>query len=347
MEKRRLGQTDLDVSILCLGTMMFGDQITESDARAQMDACVDRGVTFFDTAELYTIPPRPETQGESERIVGRWIAERGNRKDIILATKVAGRAQMDWLRNGAECRLTKSQIIAAVERSLKNLQTDYIDLYQTHWPDRPVQLFGATLKGYVHYDDPGAPIEETLEAIDALVRSGKVRHVGVSNETPYGIMRHLEASRTRNLPRIVSIQNAYNLLNRTFEFGLAEIALEEQVGLLAYSPIAQGSLTGKYLDNAKPAGSRRAFMDRMQRYQKPNAEKAIRHYVSLAKTFDLHPAAFAMAFVTSRPFLTSNIFGANGLDQLDIIFNSAEITWTDEMEKAVNEAYADLQNPCP
>lgn len=347
MEKRRLGRTDLDVPVLCLGTMMMGDQINEEDSRAQMDMCLERGLNFFDTAEMYTVPPKAETQGESERIIGRWMADHKNRDEMIIATKVAGRADLPWVRDGEECRLSREQIITAVERSLKNLQTDYIDLYQTHWPDRRVPMFGASLYGYVHYDEPGIAIEETLRAMEELVASGKVRHVGVSNETSYGVMRHIRHSENENLPRIVSIQNAYHLLNRTFEPDLAEIAMEEQVGLLAYSPLAQGNLTGKYLDGAVPKGSRRAFMDRMQRYEKPGVVEAVKRYVDIANDFGIAPAAFAMAFVTSRPFLTSNIFGANGLDQLGVIFDSLDVKWTDEMERAVNTAFAEIQSPAP
>ncbi|MEZ5892893.1 MAG: aldo/keto reductase [Parvularculaceae bacterium] len=348
MEKRPLGRTGVSVPKLCLGTMMFGDQISEADAAAQMDACLDRGVDFFDTAEAYTVPPKAETQGESERIVGRWMAARKNRAKMTIATKVCGRSPMPWMRpGGGESRLTPEQIRFAVERSLKNLQTDYIDLYQLHWPDRTLQLFGGMRTGYVHYADKGVPFEETLGALGDLVREGKVRHVGVSNESPYGVMSYLKASETKNLPRIASIQNGYNLLNRTFEAGLAEIALEENVGLLAYSPIGQGVLTGKYLDGAKPAGSRGALYNRLQRYETPGADAAIRGYVALAKKFGADPAAFAMQFVTTRPFVTSNIFGARTLDQLDVIFSSLDLNWTTEMEAAVNELHGRIQNPCP
>ena len=347
MEKRRLGRTDLDVPVLCLGTMMFGDQIDESDAAAQMDACVDRGINFFDTAELYTVPPKPQTQGESERIVGRWMAAKKNRADMIIATKVCGRSPMTWLRDGKQTRLTREQIIHAVNRSLENLQTDYIDLYQLHWPDRGVQNFGGARDGYVHYDDTGVSFEETLGALGELVGAGKIRHIGVSNETPFGVMRFLREAEIGSLPRMVSIQNAYNLVNRTFEIGLAEIAMEEQVGLLAYSPIGQGALTGKYLGGQKPKGSRGEMFGRLDRYETPQAEDAISSYVELANKFGVHPAAFAMQFVTTRPFVTSNIFGAHGMGQLEIIFSSVEVDWTAEMERAVNELHGRIQNPCP
>jgi len=347
MEKRRLGRTDLDVPALCLGTMMYGDQISEADASRQMDACADRGINFFDTAELYTVPPKKETQGESERIIGRWMTAKKNRDDIIIATKIAGRSPMPWLRDGEMTRLNREQIFSAVERSLKNLETDYIDLYQLHWPDRPVQNFGASRQGYIHYDDSGVPIEETLGALGELVAAGKIRHVGLSNETPYGVMKFAHAAETKSLPRVASIQNAYNLVNRAFEAGLAEIALEENVGLLAYSPIGQGMLTGKYLDGASPEGSRGAMFGRLDRYQTPFADEAIRSYVGLAEQFGVHPAAFAMQFVTTRPFVTSNIFGANGMDQLQIIFDSLEINWSYEMDRAVNDLHGRIQNPCP
>ena len=347
MEKRRLGRTDLDVPALCLGTMMFGDQISEPDAAAQMDACLDRGINFFDTAELYTVPPKPETQGESERFIGRWMAAKKNRGDMIIASKVSGRSPMVWLRDGKATRLTREQIVHAVDRSLQNLQTDYIDLYQLHWPDRGVQNFGGARDGYAHYDDKGVAFEETLGALGELVMAGKIRHIGVSNETPFGVMRFLWEAAIGSLPRIASIQNAYNLANRTFEMGLAEIALEEQVGLLAYSPIGQGALTGKYLGGQNPKGSRGEMFGRLGRYETPQAEEAVAGYVELANRFGVPPAAFAMQFVTTRPFVTSNIFGAHGMEQLEIILSSIEINWTDEMEKSVNQLHGRIQNPCP
>ncbi|WP_428408292.1 aldo/keto reductase [Hyphococcus sp.] len=348
MEKRRLGRTDLHVPALCLGTMMYGDQISEDEAALQMDACLDRGINFLDTAEMYTVPPKPETQGESERIVGRWVASRGVRDKVVLATKVAGRSPAAYMRpEGGETRLTPEQIRFAVERSLKNLQTDYIDLYQIHWPERQVPLFGGLRTGYTHYKEKGVPIEETLGALGELVIEGKLRHIGLSNETPYGVMQFLNAAEKENLPRVVSIQNAYNLLNRIFEAGLAEMALEEDVGLLAYSPIAQGALTGKYLNAANPPGSRKALFNRLQRYETPMTDEAVRGYLAIAKEFNADPAAFAMQFVTTRPFVTSNIFGARDMDQLEVIFSSLEIKWTDEMEKAVNDLHGRIQNPCP
>ena len=348
MEMRPLGRTDINVSALCLGTMMYGDQVSEEDARAQMDVCWDRGINFFDTAEMYTVPPKAETHGNSERYVGQWIKDKGVRDRLILATKVAGRSGMTWIRDGVdEVRLTKAQILEACEQSLNRLQTDYIDLYQIHWPDRQVRLFGGALYGYKHYDDDYVSYEETLEAMDELVKAGKVRHVGLSNESPYGTMRFLHAAEKHGLPRMVSIQNAYNLVNRTFEMGLAEIAMEEQVGLLAYSPIGQGALSGKYLDGGNPKGSRNQLFGRLGRYQTPGAEKQIRAFVNLAKEHGLDPSALATQFVTVQPWVTSNIFGATGMAQLDVIFQSLEIEWTDELRKAVNAIHAEAPNVCP
>ena len=349
MKTLQFADTDSTVSEMCLGTMMFGDQIGEDDAVEQMDACVARGINFFDTAELYTIPPKPETQGESERIVGRWLAARKNRSDMIIATKITGRSSMPWIRDGAECRLTREQIFAAVERSLRNLQTDYIDLYQLHWPDRKIQLFGADRGGFRHHNDDAVPFEETLAALDDLVRAGKIRYIGVSNETPFGVMRFLAESEARGLPRMASIQNAYNLVNRQFEDGgLEEVCVREQVSLLAYSPLAQGYLSGKYLDGGLPEGSRKALWgDRLGRYSTPSTETAIREYVKVANDFGIDPNAMALRFVTTRPWTTTAIFGASNDGQLDTALASNAIDWSDELEAAVNEVHAQWPNPCP
>ncbi len=348
MKKRKLGRTDIDVSVLCLGTMMYGEQILEDGAFEQMDASLDRGINFFDTAELYTVPPKSETQGNSERIVGNWIASRGARDKLILATKVTGRTKfLTYIRDGQETRLNTKQIRSALERSLKNLQTDYIDLYQTHWPERDVLTFGRDVQGYKHYKDDWVSFEETLSALTDLQKEGKIRHIGVSNETSWGVMKHLEVAEKNGLARIQSIQNAYNLVNRTFETGLAEIALQEQVGLLAYSPIAQGALSGKYLDGAKPQGSRGALFGRLGRYQTPSADEAIKAYIDIARQFELDPAALALQFVTTRSFVTSNIFGASSMAQLDTAFASLDINWNEDLEKAINEAFSRLRSPCP
>ena len=349
METRRLGRTDLDISALGLGTMMYGDQVGEDDAFAQMDYAVSQGINFFDTAELYAIPPKPETWGESERILGRWLAARGLRDKIVVATKVSGRSSMNWMRAQAtEVRLTRAQIIEAVEGSLKRLQTDYIDLYQTHWPDRKIPLFGADAKGYAHYESDYTPFEDILGVLSDLRDQGKIRYIGLSNETPWGVMRHLRESERLGLARIQSIQNAYNLLNRYFEYGLAEISLNEDVGLLAYSPLAQGYLSGKYLKGATPPGSRKAlFGGRLGRYETPSAEAAISAYLDVARKFDLDPAQLALQFVTTRPWVASNIIGASTLEQLKSDIASAELKWASDLEDAINAVHERLPNPCP
>ena len=347
LDRRPLGDSGLDVPSLCLGTMMYGDQIGEADAHRQMDRCLERGIDFLDTAELYTIPPKAETQGESERIVGRWIEARGVRDRVVLATKATGRSSNAWLRGGEPVRITREQLRAALERSLANLRTDHVDLYQLHWPDRPVRNFGAQIEGFAPYEEDGPSIDEQLGWLGELVAEGKVRTIGLSNETAWGVMAFLRAAERGRGPRIVSNQNAYNLLNRTYEEGLAEIAQQEGVGLLAYSPIAQGALTGKYLGGEKPRGSRGELFGRLGRYETPSADAAIEAYVEVADRFGIDRAAFAMAFVTTRPFVTSNIFGARTDAQLDAIFASLEVSWTDETERAVNAVHARLPNPCP
>jgi len=349
MDKRRLGRTDIETSSLCLGTMMFGTQLDRAESFRQMDVCIEAGINVFDTAEIYSIPPSAEHQGLSERIVGDWIRERGVRDQIVLATKVSGRSQATYLRaGGTKPVLDAANIEAAIASSLERLQTDYVDLYQVHWPDRSVQLFGADLKGYRHYGPEHVPIEETLGALARLVERGAVRHLGVSNETPWGVMRYLGLSDTAGLPRVVTDQSAYNLLNRKWEMGLAEIAMQEQVQLFAYSPLGQGYISGKYLEGAVPKGSRLDhFGSRMPRYVTPAADAAIRAYLEVAGDFGLDPTAMALRFVETRPWTVSAIFGASNAAQLDVILKSTEIDWTDELEAAVNAVHARYPNPCP
>lgn len=347
MEYRPLGQTGMRVSAICLGTMNMGEQNTEAEGHEQLDYALGQGVNFIDTAELYAIPPRRETQGRSEEIVGTWLAARRNRDKVILATKVTGRSRhLDWIRGGGRLpELSREQILEAVEGSLRRLRTDYIDLYQVHWPDRPLELFSGL--DYRHFEGDSIPIEETLAALGELVDSGKVRAVGVSNETPWGTMRYLMASECQGLPRIASIQNAYNLLNRTFEIGLSEISHREDVGLLAYSPLAQGYLTGKYEGGALPKGSRKQLYNRLQRYETPRAPAAITAYVNLAREHGLDPAQMALQFVTTRPFVTSNIIGATTMAQLRTDIASIEVPWSDELERAINDIHLQSPNPCP
>jgi len=347
MEYRPLGQTGLKVSALCLGTMTFGDQNSEAQAHEQIDRALAAGINFLDAAEMYPVPPKADTQGRTEQYIGSWLARSGRRDDIILASKVTGRSQMEWTRDPAEpTRLSRAQIHQAVDASLRRLQTDYLDLYQVHWPDRKTNTFGAL--GYTHQPhDDEIDIAETLSALGELVTAGKVRHVGVSNETPWGVMQYLRAAEQHGLPRIASIQNPYSLINRSFEVGLAEFAEREQVGLLAYSPMAFGVLSGKYLGGQQPEGARLTLWKRFDRYSKPEAEVATRAYVELAQEFGLSPAQMALAFVTSRSFVTSNIIGATTLEQLDENMASADIRLPEALLERIDAIHQQQPNPAP
>ena len=350
MEYAKLGRTDVTVSRCCLGTMTWGSQNTEAQAHEQMDYALGRGVTFWDTAEMYASPPNPETQGRTEDYIGSWFQKTGKRHEVVLASKVAGQGAafggLSWMRkDGATTRQTKAQIDEAVEGSLRRLKTDYLDLYQLHWPDRRVRVFGG--QTFKDYDQDFESFGDILEALDAHVKKGSIRHVGVSNEFPWGVMRFLAESETRGLPRIASIQNAYHLANRTFEYGLAEIAMREQVGLLAYSPLAQGQLTGKYLDGALPAGSRKALYNRMQRYEGPGSQEAFHAYVALAEANGIHPAQLALKFCDTRPFTTATIIGATSMEQLKTNIDAFDLAWTGDLEDAVNAIHARHPNPCP
>jgi len=346
MEYRQLGRTGINVSALCLGTMTWGQQNTEAQGHEQMDYALAQGINFFDTAELYSIPPKAETYGRTEEIIGTWFASRKNRDKIILATKVVGCSNNTWFRNsGEKAVLNAANINEAVDKSLRRLQTDYIDLYQVHWPDRPMQLFKGL--SYVHKEAEACSIHETLSALADLVKAGKIRHVGISNETPWGTMNYLKESEINALPRIQSIQNCYNLLNRSFETGLSEIAHRENVGLLAYSPLGQGVLTGKYLNGSLPKGSRKELFNRINRYETPNAEAAIDAYVKLARDHNVDPAQLALQFVTTRPFLTSNIFGATTMAQLKTNIDSQNLDLTPELQQAIEDIHLIYSNPCP
>lgn len=345
---RELGRTGVKVSALCLGTMTWGQQNSEADGHAQMDYALAQGINFFDTSEMYAVPPKPETQGSTERIIGSWFKARGTRDKVILATKVAGRSPMNWFRaDGASSEQTPKQIAEAVESSLRRLQTDRIDLYQLHWPDRPFAMFGANGLAYKHIEGATVPIEEILGALQEHVKAGKIRWIGLSNETAWGTMTFLHHATAKSLPRVQSIQNAYSLVNRTFELGLAEITHREQVGLLAYSPLAQGYLTGKYQAGALPAQSRKALFNRMQRYERPETGPAIDRYLAIAKRFGLDPAQMALQFVTTRPFVTSNIIGATTMAQLKTNIASISVAWSDDLEKAIDEAHHAQPNPAP
>ncbi|MDX8403120.1 MAG: NADP(H)-dependent aldo-keto reductase [Mariprofundaceae bacterium] len=347
MQYRLLGHTDINVSLICLGTMTWGKQNTQIEAFEQLDYAVDQGINFVDTAELYAIPPEAETYGATETIIGNWLKQSGKRAEIILASKVCGpTAWCPHIRNG-ESKLNRNNIFTAVEESLKRLQTDYIDLYQVHWPERNTNYFGQL--GYVRAEEAQlTPIEETLEALNELVQQGKVRHVGISNETPWGAMQYLRCAEMRNLPRIQSVQNPYSLLNRTFEIGLAEFTHREKVGLLAYSPLGFGTLSGKYAHGQLPEGSRLSlFADRYSRYSNPEGISAIEKYVALAHKFEMSPAQMALAFVNSRPFVTSTIVGATTTEQLKENIASINVTLTRGVLEAIDAIHQQISNPCP
>ncbi|MFL1404276.1 NADP(H)-dependent aldo-keto reductase [Marinobacter sp. M1N3S26] len=345
MEMRKLGRSDLDVSLICLGTMTWGEQNTEQEAFEQLDYAVGEGINFIDAAEMYPVPPRAETQGLTEQYLGNWLVRRGRRDDLVIASKVAGPGNgLTYLRDGP--RLTRDHIRAACDASLKRLQTDYIDLYQVHWPDRNANFFGRL--GYRHKENEDqTPIEETLGALHELVQEGKIRHIGLSNETPWGTMKYLQLAEQHGWPRPVSIQNPYNLLNRTFEQGLAEIAHREDVGLLAYSPLAFGMLTGKYLDGKRPENARITLFRRFVRYQGERAEQAIRAYCQLAREHGLSPAQLALAWVNSRRFLTSNIIGATSMEQLRENIGSARVELSDDVVDKLEELHREFTYPCP
>jgi len=349
MKYRKLGNTDVDVSVIALGTMTFGEQNTEAEAHDQLDLAVDYGVNLIDAAEMYPVPPRPETQGATERYIGNWLARGGRRDKVLLATKAAGPSrkmtQATHLRGG-KTRFDRENLEAALNSSLQRLQTDYVDLYQLHWPDRSTNHFGDL--GYRHVaDEDTVPIEETLAVLDDFVRSGKVRFIGLSNETPWGLAQFLRLAEKRDLARVVSIQNPYNLLNRSFEIGLAEFSIRERVGLLAYSPLAFGSLSGKYLNGANPPGARLTRWDRFSRYKGEPANRAIAAYVDVARRYRIDPAQLALAYVNGRDFVTSNIIGATSLAQLRTNLESIDLVLGDEVIGELERIHESRPNPCP
>lgn len=349
MLTRKLGRTGIDVSLIGLGTMTYGQQNTEAEGHAQMDLALDRGVNFFDTSELYSIPPKPDTAGSTERIIGSWFKARGNRDKVILATKAVGRTSMTWFRqDGSPGRITREQLTEALEGSLRRLQTDYIDLYQLHWPDRAAP-FGANPTRYIpaEFDGDGAPMHATLEILDGFVKAGKVRHIGVSNESAWGTMRFIAESNARKLPRVQSIQNAYNLLNRTFDVALAEVAMRERVSLIAYSPLGQGYLTGKYQAGARPPAARNTLFNRGQRYELPGSAEAIDAYLAVAAEFGLDPSQMAIAFVNRQPFVASTLIGATTMAQLETNLAAVELTLSGEVVARLDGVHQRFGNPAP
>ena len=345
MKFKKLGNTDLDVSLICLGTMTWGSQNTERDAFDQMDYSVSQGVNFFDTAEIYSVPPNSDTYGKTEIMIGNWFEKRKNRDKIILASKVAGPG-CDWIRGGGN-NFNKKKIGEAIEGSLKRLKTDYIDLYQLHWPERSTNYFGKRDFTYDNKEGEWNSFEDILEALSIYIKSGKIRYIGMSNETPYGLSRYLEISNNKGAPRMMSVQNPYSLVNRTYEIGMSEISIRQKCGLLVYYPLAAGGLTGKYRNGIIPKNSRMALYDGWKRFLNPLAMQAYDKYYKLAKDFNLTMVQLAQSFVNSRPFVTSNIIGATTMEQLRENIDSINIDFTDEMMERVDEIHNENPNPSP
>ena len=345
MNFKKLGNTDLNVSTICLGTMTWGEQNTQEEGFEQMDYALDQGVNFWDTAELYSVPPKEETYGHTEIIIGNWFKKSKKRDKVILATKVAGPMRA-YLRGGGN-NFGIEKITQAVNDSLKRLQTDYIDLYQLHWPERNTNMFGRL--GYEHKDDgKWNKFEDILGNLKKFIDQGKIRYVSLSNETAWGAKKYLEISKEQGLPRMMSIQNPYSLLNRTYEVGLAEVSIREQIGLLAYSPLASGYLSGKYRNNKIPKNSRIALDPNFwSRYNKPNTSVAVDAYFEIAKKYRLDLAQMSLKFCEIQPFMTSVIIGATTMEQLKTDVESVNLNLNEEIIKEINEIQKIYPNPCP
>ena len=345
MNFKKLGNTNLKVSTICLGTMTWGEQNNEKEAFEQMNYSLDCGINFFDAAEIYPSPCRKDTFGETEKIIGKWLNQKKNRDKIVLASKIAGPG-LSWVRDGGQ-NYSEKKIEKALEDSLKRLQTDHIDLYQLHWPERKTNFFGRL--SYNHKEeDSWNDFETVLIALEKFVKQGKIRYVGLSNETPWGLSKFLEISKTKKLPRMVAVQNPYSLLCRTYEIGLSEISIREKSGLLAYSPLAGGFLTGKYRNNNLPEKSRqKLFADYYTRYSKPDASIIIEKYFNIAKKFNLNFAQMAIKFCEIQKFVTSVIIGATTMEQLKIDIESVNVNLTEEINKKINDVQLIHPNPCP
>ncbi|MDC0366579.1 aldo/keto reductase [Pelagibacteraceae bacterium] len=345
MKFKKLGNTNLDVSVICLGTMTWGTQNSEKDAFEQMDYSVNNGVNFFDTAEIYSVPPDSESFGKTETMIGNWFEKRRNREKIILASKVAG-PRLDWVRGG-ENNYNEKNIGKAIDGSLKRLKTDYIDLYQLHWPERSTNCFGRrefqVNKDEAEWND----FESVLKALEKFIKSGKIRYIGMSNETPYGLSKYLELSKNKDLPRMMSVQNPYSLVNRTYEIGMSEISIREQCGLLVYYPLAAGALSGKYRGGRMPKNSRMTLFKGWERMINPLAMKAYDEYYELAREYNMTMVQLAQAFVNSRPFVTSNIIGATTMEQLKENIGSIGRELTEEMMEKINLIHNNNPNPSP
>lgn len=346
MHYHRIPHSSLEISTLGLGTMTFGEQNSEADAHAQLDYAFSQGINLIDVAEMYPVPPRPETQGLTERYVGSWQARRGNREKLIIASKISGPVRNNDAAIRANQALDRKNIRDALHQSLTRLQTDYLDLYQVHWPQRATNCFGTL--GYQWTDSqPVITLLETLEALTEFQRAGKIRYIGVSNETAFGVMRYLHLADKHDLPRIVTIQNPYSLLNRSYEVGLAEVSQYEGVGLLAYSCLAMGVLTGKYLNGAKPAGARNTLFNRFTRYSGEQSQQAAAAYVDIARRHGLDPAQMALAFVQRQPFVASTLLGATTLEQLKTNVASAHLTLSAEVLEEIEAVHRIYTYPAP
>ena len=349
MKYRKLGTTKIDVSIICLGTMTWGGQNSQSEAFDQMNYAFEKGINFFDTAEMYAIMPTKETYGKTEEIIGNWFNQYGKRKEIILASKIASKSNgLEWVRDGGKkLGFDKKNMNAAVDASLKRLKTDYIDLYQLHWPERKVPFFGKLDFVYDPDDTDWSTVEEVLENLNDIIKAGKIRYAGLSNETPWGMMKSLQVSKEKNLPRMMSIQNVYSLVNRVFDTAHSEVVIRENCGLLAYSPIAGGRLSGKYLNGALPKNARYTLWpNRFSRHATERGDKAISKYIELAKKYNLTPTKMANSFVNDRPFVTSNIIGATTMEQLKENIDSINLNLSDEILKEIEEIHSFDPNPC-
>ena len=345
MKFKKLGTTDINVSLICLGTMTWGTQNSEKDAFEQMDYSLDQGINFFDTAEIYSVPPTPESYGKTEKMIGNWFEKRKNREKIILASKVAGHG-CDWIRGGGN-NFTEKKIGEAIDESLKRLKTDYIDLYQLHWPERNTNYFGTRDYKHDEKESDWNNFESILQALEKYIKKGKIRYLGMSNETPYGLSRYLELSKNKNLPRMMSVQNPYSLVNRTYEVGMSEISIREKCGLLVYYPLAAGALSGKYRNGEMPKNTRMSLFKGWERHLNPLAMKAYDEYYKLSKECKITMVQLAQAFVNSRPFVTSNIIGATTMDQLRENIKSVDIELTDEMMDKINLIHNNNPNPSP
>ena len=343
----KLGHTDIEVSKICLGTMTFGEQNTESEAHDQLNFSLENGVNFIDTAEMYPVPPNAKTQGLTEKYIGSWLKKSNNRHNVIIASKVTGPApDFSYIRNSL--KIDKKNIEQAITKNLQRLNTDYIDLYQIHWPQRQTNYFGQLNYKYSkeNINEIIDNLNESYETLNDLMRSGKIRSIGLSNDTSWGAMKFLEISKEKSFEKVVSIQNPYSLLNRSYEINMAEIAEMENIKLLAYSPLGFGMLTGKYI-NKKPKNSRLSLFNRFDRYSNKNSKNATIEYVEIAKKYNISPTQLALAFVNQQPFVASNIIGATNLSQLEENISSINITLDEEILSEIESIHSNQPNPAP